>query len=433
MHERKIAADQYNRYYEFLTKLDLFAGLKLKDIKNLLPLLQEVSIQGDEILIQEGEEDYSMYILIYGRLQVVVGNPYTPIAEITPGDVVGEISLLAQEKRTATVFAMRDSLCLKLSEENYKIFEQNNIVSAFKMAKTSIKRLSKKKEVTHPGQNISIITVAPAGDSDHHEFVHVLHNRLSENYKIVTVTPEVCDEYFNKNMALSEITDESSYKFMKWIQKLEDEYRYIIFSTDRQMTPWTNRCLREADHIIFIADSRSHPALNSIELSYDQENVRAPKTTDMIFVHSEDTTKIRGSKEWLEGRTVKGYFHAKMGSKKDLDKIARIITEQSIGVVLNGGGARGYAHIGVLKAFEKCNIPIDYIGGTSMGALIASVYSLGGMEALIQYSEDFSKNYRGDYTFPFISLMKGRNHGHTFTHKCCLKARHKNFHKKKYG
>ncbi|MCD6102103.1 MAG: patatin-like phospholipase family protein, partial [Candidatus Cloacimonetes bacterium] len=49
----------------------------------------------------------------------------------------------------------------------------------------------------------------------------------------------------------------------------------------------------------------------------------------------------------------------------------------SVGVVLSGGGARGIAHIGVLRVLEKYQIPIDYIGGTSFGALIAAFYASG--------------------------------------------------------
>ena len=50
---------------------------------------------------------------------------------------------------------------------------------------------------------------------------------------------------------------------------------------------------------------------------------------------------------------------------------------QKVGLVLSGGGARGMAHIGVIKAMEEYNIPIDYIAGTSAGAIVASMYSMG--------------------------------------------------------
>ena len=50
---------------------------------------------------------------------------------------------------------------------------------------------------------------------------------------------------------------------------------------------------------------------------------------------------------------------------------------KKVGVVLSGGGAKGFAHIGVLKVLEEAGIPIDYIAGTSMGAVVGGLYSLG--------------------------------------------------------
>jgi Predicted esterase of the alpha-beta hydrolase superfamily len=81
---------------------------------------------------------------------------------------------------------------------------------------------------------------------------------------------------------------------------------------------------------------------------------------------------------------------------------------QKVGLVLSGGGAKGLTHIGIIRALEENNIPIDYIAGTSMGAIIGSLYAMGysadDMEALIG-SEDFSRWYTGkieeDYMYYF--------------------------------
>ena len=65
---------------------------------------------------------------------------------------------------------------------------------------------------------------------------------------------------------------------------------------------------------------------------------------------------------------------------------------QKVGLVLSGGGARGMAHIGVIKAMEEYNIPIDYIAGTSAGAIVASMYSMGfspeQMDSIV-HTDDF--------------------------------------------
>ena len=54
-----------------------------------------------------------------------------------------------------------------------------------------------------------------------------------------------------------------------------------------------------------------------------------------------------------------------------------LLSAQKVGLVMSGGGARGLAHVGVIKALEENNIPIDYVAGTSMGAIVAALYSMG--------------------------------------------------------
>lgn len=75
-----------------------------------------------------------------------------------------------------------------------------------------------------------------------------------------------------------------------------------------------------------------------------------------------------------------------------------ILQAQKVGLVLSGGGAKGMTHIGIIRALEENNIPIDYITGTSMGAIIGSLYAMGyspdDMEALLR-SPDFKRWYSG--------------------------------------
>lgn len=72
------------------------------------------------------------------------------------------------------------------------------------------------------------------------------------------------------------------------------------------------------------------------------------------------------------------------------------VQAQKVGLVLSGGGAKGLTHIGIIRALEENNIPIDYITGTSMGAIVGSLYAMGyspdDMEALLK-SEDFKRWY----------------------------------------
>lgn len=87
------------------------------------------------------------------------------------------------------------------------------------------------------------------------------------------------------------------------------------------------------------------------------------------------------------------------------------MTRRGIGLVLGGGGARGFAHIGLLKALRQLDIPIDVMGGTSMGAFIAALAAcdFDPVEMTQIARETFvSNNYLNDYSLPRVSLIRGQ-------------------------
>jgi NTE family protein len=82
---------------------------------------------------------------------------------------------------------------------------------------------------------------------------------------------------------------------------------------------------------------------------------------------------------------------------------------QKVGLVLSGGGAKGLTHIGIIRALEENNIPIDYITGTSMGAIIGALYAMGysadDMEELLK-SKDFKRWYSGEIEQKYVYYFK---------------------------
>ena len=63
-----------------------------------------------------------------------------------------------------------------------------------------------------------------------------------------------------------------------------------------------------------------------------------------------------------------------------------LVQAQKVGLVLSGGGAKGLTHIGIIRALEENNIPIDYITGTSMGAIVGSLYAMGYSPDAVSYT-----------------------------------------------
>lgn len=92
--------------------------------------------------------------------------------------------------------------------------------------------------------------------------------------------------------------------------------------------------------------------------------------------------------------------------------ILQTLPAQKLGLVMSGGGARGLAHIGVIKALEENNIPIDYVSGTSIGAIVAALYSMGysPQEMIdIMSSEDFKKWYTGTMDINYMFYFRKNN------------------------
>jgi NTE family protein len=98
------------------------------------------------------------------------------------------------------------------------------------------------------------------------------------------------------------------------------------------------------------------------------------------------------------------------GEASDYCRLARLISGTGRGLVLGGGGARGLAHLGVLRALEEAALPIDFVGGTSMGAIVAAGLAMGLNSAEIdaQTTGFFGRqNPLSDYTLPYIALTRG--------------------------
>jgi len=88
-----------------------------------------------------------------------------------------------------------------------------------------------------------------------------------------------------------------------------------------------------------------------------------------------------------------------------------VLTGRAVGLVLGGGGSRGFAHIGALRAIEEAGIPIESIGGTSQGALIGAQYAMGlTPREMIEINRTMFREFRpfkGDRTIPIHSFVTG--------------------------
>jgi NTE family protein len=114
---------------------------------------------------------------------------------------------------------------------------------------------------------------------------------------------------------------------------------------------------------------------------------------------------------WQGRADVAIHLHVREGRPSDLSFLSRVTGGRAVGLVLAGGGARGFAHLGVIRALREAGIPIDLVGGTSMGAIIAAgaAFEWPHEELMERMRQVFVvSNPVDDYTLPLIALTRGQ-------------------------
>ncbi len=399
----------------FLSNTELFRNLDPVAVEELARGLERIHLASGETLIHQGERGDCLYVLVNGRLRVVVEHAdgsETTVGEVARGEVVGEMALLTDEPRSATVKAIRDSELVMFSKEMFERALQHHPQAMMQIARQIIVRLHRTIRAGAVANTVSTLTVVPAGTGGPlEEFTQRLAESLEHFGSTIVLDSNKVEEHLGKGAAETPQYGPGNNKVLAWLNEQESKYKFVIFQADTTPSNWTRRCLRQADRVLAVTQAGGDPALNRIEeeiARYGRKQAFA--RTDLVFLHDASTERPSGTEPWVARRQATTVHHLRIHQVSDYQRLARILTGRAVGVVLGGGGARGLSHVGVLKAILELGIPIDVIGGTSMGAIISGLYAM---------DRDIERAYETcragfvkegsllDFTFPAVALTSG--------------------------
>jgi predicted acylesterase/phospholipase RssA len=210
--------------------------------------------------------------------------------------------------------------------------------------------------------------------------------------------------------AQARISEPNHIRLMHWLDEQEARHQYVVYEADAAATAWTGRCIRAADRVVVVGRADADPAPGEIERAISACAAGTTKQS-LVLLHAPHREKASGTARWLASRPTSQHFHVRHGRQGDVERLARILTGRAVGLVLGGGGARGFAHVGVIKALAEAGIPIDVVGGTSMGAMIAAQHAAEwAPETMLARTIEGAKK-AFDPTFPLVSLIAGRKAG----------------------
>jgi predicted acylesterase/phospholipase RssA len=200
-----------------------------------------------------------------------------------------------------------------------------------------------------------------------------------------------------------------------YVHNQEEHYDYILCLADHSSkSVWTRWILRQVDLVLLVGyvDESPRPTLE-LELGLYAGEASYRPEVHLALVHPDCKTPPTNTRFWLQDRKVSRHHHIVIDRAADFQRLARVITGSSVGLVLSGGGARGIAHIGALRALLEAGVPIDMVCGTSMGSQVAGLLSLELPLPEIQlrlenfYLRGYYRAIIWDMTLPLVSLMTG--------------------------
>jgi len=398
---------------EILRSLPLFASLSHSE---LAPLASEARLQrlgSGDLLYQAGDIADEFHLLVHGRLQVMANGQ--ALGQVSRGEPIGEMSVISGENRKADVRALRDSVVLALPAATLTAFLTAHPDSHWQMTRLIIERARKSavqvQRAKRGCQNIALIAASPGLPLLRVAEQWVRHLPAWPSTRLVTSAQ--VDTLFGSNAAQT-ATDhgDDDLAISRWFAELEGHHAHLVFAAQQVDEPWLLRCLRQADRILVLASAHEEPHLNAALQALQSQQRLAP--VELVLLRPEGDSSPYTS-VWCKATQARAHYYVRAGSNDDLAALARQTTGRGIGLVLGGGGARGFAHIGLVRAMEQLQIHADVVGGTSMGAFVAAMIAcdFDSVEMTYIARETFvNHNYLNDYTLPRVSLIRGqRFHG----------------------
>uniref|UniRef100_A0A8B9TL05 lysophospholipase n=1 Tax=Anas platyrhynchos TaxID=8839 RepID=A0A8B9TL05_ANAPL len=377
--------------------------------------LDWMEVEAGRAVYRQGDKSDCTYIVLNGRLRSVIrmddGKKHLT-GEYGRGDLIGVVEALTHQPRATTVHAVRDSELAKLPEGALTSIKRKfpqvvtrlihllgeKILGSLQQGghPLGLHSSSSKWDAGNPASNLSTVAIMPVSEE-----VPLTAFTLELKHALSAVGPALLltSDNIKQRLGSAALDSIHEYRLTSWLGQQEDIHRIVLYQSDSTLTPWTQRCIRQADCILIVGLGDQEPTVGELERMLENTAVRAQK--QLILLHKEDGPLPSRTVEWLNMRSwCSAHLHLhcprRVFSKRSLPKLiemyervfqkppdrhsdfsrlARVLTGNAIAVVLGGGGARGCSQVGVIRALIEAGIPVDMIGGTSIGAFMSALYA----------------------------------------------------------
>ncbi len=377
----------------FLACLPLFSGLPDAALDELTGQVELIALAGGMPLFEQDEISDALYVLRFGRLAALRreadGSGTTTLGEVGPGESVGEVGMILERPRSAGVIALRDSELLRFSRAAFERLIVQQPQPMLRLAQQALQRSGGNPDQARAtAMRCFALLPGQAGLS------------------VETLGAALCEELRAQGMAARCVrAHEAQGQDTQWFTQLEQQSGALVYLGNEDAA-WRERCVRQSDAVLLLAEGGESP--------HSRQLLPPPQGYGHAVLHlvlNQHGDPAPGStRPWLdafEGEVA----HHHLCRRSDVARLVRRLLGRAVGLVLSGGGARGFAHLGVVRALADAGFVFDSIAGCSAGAMMGAGIAAGWSHArrVDAFRQAFvMNNPLGDRTLPLVALHRGR-------------------------
>ncbi len=407
--------------------------------------LEWVQVNAGQVIHHQGDESDAIYIVLNGRLRAVLerdDGDLRVVGEYGQGESVGELEVMTEGLRPATLHAIRDTELAKFPKSLFNSLALEHPGITIKISKIIAQRMraliedpvfeqgkdrnyTSSKQIATSTMNLRTTAILPVtAGVPVVEFGSRLLTALSQ-IGVPNGVTSLNQAAILNHLGRHAFSRMGKLKLSQYLADLEERYGMLLYIADTNVnSPWTQTCITQADCILLVGLAEGSPSIGEYERFLLGMKTTARK--ELVLLHVERYSPPGLTRKWLKNRVWinGGHHHIQMAFrtntepahpqikrfgtalkqrvqvlqaeiqkytsrkirqtplysaetpfKGDFHRLARRLCGKSVGLVLGGGGARGISQVGVIRALEEAGIPIDIIGGTSIGAFIGALYA----------------------------------------------------------
>ncbi len=358
--------------------------------------LEWFSLPGGRVLFEANDPPDGLYLVLSGCLGIVRGKGAQAelFAEIPAGETVGDLALLAQSPQPSTVIALRDTSLVRLNKEVFDRLLRRHPDVVLPLTLRLIRRLQRSLSSRPDAAVPKTVALIP----------------LDADIPVAPLADALGDALNAAGLRVTVLDPSAGHQVEDAFYAIESAHDLVIYRAEPRGSPWTQLCVRRSDRVLLVAGSKASPVecLRRLVAAVAQVPWRR---AELVLLQTSGTRLPISVEPWLGRLPVPFHCHIRADRKEDIARLGRYLTGRAVGLVLSGGGARGYGHIGVIKALREAGIPIDLVGGTSIGSIMAAAAALewDDEEFYERMHRAFvESNPLDDYAFPLVALTRGR-------------------------